>query len=364
MAPNYLKPLEKEGMRTFFRIASATALLLTSLSLFADQITLQNGDRLSGTILKSDGKTLVLKTEYAGEVTVKWPAIAQISSAEPLHVGLKNGRVLAGPVTTSGGNLEVQPPSKPPVTVARDTVTFIRGEKEEAAYEGSLHPGLLHDWDASADVSFAVTRGNSETKNLALAFTANRKTLHDQLSAYANSVFATNDAAGAVPSTTADATQGGARYDRNFDRSLFGFGGADFQTDTLQSLDLRSVFSGGLGFHAIKSDRTILDLLGGANYTREDYSTLQRNLIALTVGEEFTKKLGASTVLTQKLYAYPDLNEAGQYRATFNFGTVTKLNKWLGWQNAFGDIYVTNPPLGKKQNDILLTTGLNISFKH
>jgi hypothetical protein len=38
------------------------------------------------------------------------------------------------------------------------------------------------------------------------------------------------------------------------------------------------------------------------------------------------------------------LNDTGEYRATFNFGTVTKINKWLGWQNAFGDIYVTNPP--------------------
>jgi putative salt-induced outer membrane protein YdiY len=354
--------LGEERMPTLTRITAIAVLLLISTSLFADQITMKGGDRLSGTIVKSDGKTLVIKTDYAGDVTVNWPAIEQITSVKPLHVGLKTGQTIAGPVTTSNGNLEVQLPNQPPVTVARDAVTFIRGEEEEAAYEKSLHPGLLHGWVAGANVSFAVTRGNSETKNLALAFTATRKTLHDQLSAYANSVFATNDAVGAVPSTTADAVQGGARYDRNFDARLFTFGGADFQSDALQSLDLRSVFSSGIGFHAIKSDRTTLDLLAGANYTRENYTTLHRNLIALTVGEELTKMLGASTVVTQKLYAYPDLNEAGQYRATFNFGTVTKLNKWLGWQNAFGDIYVTNPPEGKKQNDILLTTGLNISF--
>ena len=45
-----------------------------------------------------------------------------------------------------------------------------------------------------------------------------------------------------------------------------------FQTDALQTLDLRSVFGGGLGLHAIKNDRTTLDLLGGINYTREKYS--------------------------------------------------------------------------------------------
>jgi hypothetical protein len=102
--------------------------------------------------------------------------------------------------------------------------------------------------------------------------------------------------------------------------------------------------------------------LSGPNYTRESYSTIQRNLVALTLGEEFMKKIGAGTVLTQKLYAYPDINEAGQYRTTFNFATVTKLSKWLGWQNSFADTYVTNPPPGARQNDIILTTGLNIAF--
>jgi len=69
-------------------------------------------------------------------------------------------------------------------------------------------------------------------------------------------------------------------------------------------------------------------------------------------------------VITEKLYVYPDLNQTGEYRAAFNLGTVTKLSKWLGWQNAFGDIYVTNPPAGKQRNDLQLTTGLNVAFKH
>jgi len=34
----------------------------------------------------------------------------------------------------------------------------------------------------------------------------------------------------------------------------------------------------------------------------------------------------------------------------------------LGWQLTFSDIYVTNPPLGKKQNDVIFTTGLNVTL--
>ncbi len=50
--------------------------------LFADQIVLKNGDRLTGTIEKSDDKTLMIKTEFAGEVTVQWPAVQEITSSQ------------------------------------------------------------------------------------------------------------------------------------------------------------------------------------------------------------------------------------------------------------------------------------------
>jgi len=346
------------------KVVSLAAFLFCTQFLLADQITLSNGDRLTGTITKADGKALVIKTEFAGDVTVQWAAVSEINSAQPLHVALKSGQTLVGAVKTTDGNLAVAPANAQPVAVTKDAVLSLRSESEEIAHEKSLHPGLMQGWAGGANVGFALTGGNSETENLAIAFTADRKTTKDHIGLYENSVFAKDNAPGSTPSTTAQATQGGARYDRNFAPRLFGFGAADFQTDALQSLDLRSVFGGGLGWHAIMNDRTTLDFLGGANYTRENYSTLQRNIIAITAGEELMHKLGKSTVIVQKLYAYPDLNEAGEYRAAFNFGTVTKLSKWLGWQNAFGDIYVTNPPVGKKTNDLQLTTGLNISFRH
>jgi hypothetical protein len=49
---------------------------------------------------------------------------------------------------------------------------------------------------------------------------------------------------------------------------------------------------------------------------------------------------------------------------TVGLGSVTKISKWLGWQNQFSDIYVTNPPTGTKNNDVIFTTGLNIAFNH
>ena len=338
---------------------------LCPAALFADQIVLKNGDRLTGTIEQSDDKTLLIKTEFTGEVTVQWTAIQEITSTQVLHMTLSDGKTVAGTVTTSDGNLAIVTANAGTVTQPLGSVSKVFGEAQQAAYEKSLHPGLLEGWKGGANVGFALTRGNSETTNLAIAFLADRKTRNDHLGLYANSVYATNDAPGATPSTTANSVQGGIRYDHDFARRLFGYVSADFQTDALQTLDLRSVFGGGLGVHAIENERTTLDLLGGINYTREQYTFLPiRSFAAASIGEELSHKVGMNTVVTQKLYFFPNLNDTGEYRATFNLGTVTKINKWLGWQNAFGDIYVTNPPAGAKQNDIVLTTGLSFSFTH
>ncbi len=345
---------------------------LSSSLMFADQIVLKNGDRLTGTVVKSDGKILVLHTEFAGDVTLKYEAITQITTDEQLHVGLKNGQTVVGPMTTSDGKIKVAIKSGGTVEAPKEDVAIIRNDAEQTAYDKSLHPGLLHGWNGGANVGFALARGNNQTENLALAFNAVHPTLNDKITMYASTVYAKNNAPGASPSTVADLVQGGIRYDRNLIPRLFAFVGGDFMSDALQALNLRSVVTVGLGFHAIKSDKTTLDLLGGINYTRESYATtisgtvitpaFTRKFAALTLGEDFSHKVGASTVVVQKLYFYPDLSNTGQYRGTFDLGTVTKISKWLGWQNQFGDIYVTNPPAGKKQNDVVFTTGLNIAF--
>ena len=361
------------------KFQSLTLLILLAISAasFADQVTLKNGDRLTGTVVKSDGKTLVVHTDAAGDVTLQFDAIQGIKADEDLHVTLKDGKTVVGPVTTTDSKLEVATKTAGTVEAAKDDVTLIRNDTEQLAYDKSLHPGLMHGWNGGANVGFSVARGNSQTENLALAFNAVHPTLNDKITLYETSIDTKNDLAS--PSTVANLNTGGLRYDRNLNPRLFVFAAGDFMSNALQFLDLRQVYSGGFGFHAIKSDNTILDLLGGLNYTHETYSNgtpipgtspiaftsygKTNRFIALTLGEELNHKVGKSTLITQNLYFFPDLQQS-EYRATFNFGTVTKISKVFGWQNQFSDIYVTNPPAGAKKNDVLFTTGLNISFTH
>ena len=66
------------------QVLALIVIFLCPAALFADQIVLKNGDRLTGTIEKSDDKTLIIKTEFAGEVTVEWPAVQEITSTQAL----------------------------------------------------------------------------------------------------------------------------------------------------------------------------------------------------------------------------------------------------------------------------------------
>ena len=357
------------------KVCALLVFVALSSTVFADQITLKNGDRLTGTIVKSDGKTLVLHTDVAGDVTLQYDNIDTIKSETVLHVSLKGGKTAIGPVTTTDGKLVIATKTAGTVEAAKEEVTSIR---DEQSYERSEHPGLMHGWNGGVDVGFSVARGNAETENLALAFNAIHPTLHDKITLYASSINTKNDLA--TPSDVASLQQGGIRYDRDLRPRLFVFAGADFMANALQFLDLRGVYTGGFGFHVVKSEKTILNILGGVNYTHETYSNgplvigsvppvyasygKTNKFAALTLGEELTHKLGKGTVLTESSYFYPDLQDTSQYRWTLTAGTVTKISKWLGWQNQFGDIYVTNPPFTAKKNDVVFTTGLNIAFTH
>src|SRR6266851_156236 len=127
-------------------------LVLAHIAL-ADQVTLKNGDRLSGSILKNDGKILTLKSEFAGQVTIPWEAVTAVSAPGPLYIGLKDGQTVVGAVTTPAGNekLEIATKQGAAVTTDRESVQFMRSSDEQAAYERLEHPRLSDLWTGFAD---------------------------------------------------------------------------------------------------------------------------------------------------------------------------------------------------------------------
>ena len=238
-------------------------MVVVAPSVFADQVTLKNGDRLTGSIITSDPKTLVLKTDYAGAVTIKWDFVQQVESSQPLYVGTKAGQVIVGPVTTSDDKLAVATKEAGSVTVAKADVTSLRNadeqKKAEATIERLEHPRLSDLWGGSLDTGLGLVRGNSESSNFTFGLNAVRATTRDKIIYYTTSAFNRSTING-VTATTAQTVAGGVRYDLNLSEKSFAFGTVDLFNDRFQDLDLRTVLGAGGGLHAIKNAHTSLDL--------------------------------------------------------------------------------------------------------
>lgn len=366
--------------RSLFCLAAA---LLLAGAVRADQVMLKNGDRLSGKIQSGDGKTLVLKSEFAGDVSIRWDAVSSIESTDNINLTLKDGTHLTGKVTTQDGKFVVAgAPAGAPSTTPKDAIVAVRNDAEQHKYdmetERMAHPKFYYFWSGFFDTGLALTRGNSETVNFTMSTKGVRETPRDKITVYGDYIFANNNSV--PPSvTTANALGAGMRVDFNIRPRLFVFATTDFQTNELQHLDLRSVFGGGFGYHVIKTPATTLDAFGGITYDHDSFSSYQvvnptpppafnvvpsasKTSAEALIGEEFDRKLSSRSALTERFSFFANLSHTGDYRFQLDSNIATTVKSWLSWQVTLSDRYISYPPFTLKANDLLLSTGLRVTW--
>jgi small nuclear ribonucleoprotein (snRNP)-like protein len=340
--------------------AICLAVLLGNV-VWADQVVMKNGDRVTGSIIKKSGNDLTIKTDKFGVVTTTWDQVESVTSDKPVNLVLQDGRTVQGTLATVDAKVEVAAKDTK-VTVTPAEIVAIRDAAEQQAYERRLHPGWGELWAGAGTVGFAGTSGNAETLTFTTGVAAARVTNTDRTSLYFNIIKASALINGKNAST-AQAVRGGLAYDHNVSARLFVNVFNDYEYDRFQDLDLRFVLGGGLGFHAVKKERGRLDLLGGADFNRSSFSTpLTRKSAELYWGDEYSLKLKGATSLVQSFRMFNDLSNTGDYRMNFDVGASTKLSKWLIWNVSLSDRYLNNPAPGRKTNDLLYTTGLGITF--
>lgn len=212
------------------------------------------------------------------------------------------------------------------------------------------------------DAGLSTTKGNSDTLSFALGGKAVRAAPSDKITVYANSIFAKSSPTG-TSVTTAHAISGGIRGDLNLKPRLFVFGFTDFEFDQFQKLDLRNVVGGGIGYHVVKTQHTIFDVFGGGAYDQAFYSTgVSLRSGEAVVGEELSYQISSRSSFSERLQFFPNVSITGQYRTTFDSTVTTRISNWLNWQASFVDRYVSNPIPGIKKNDLLLTTGIRLTY--
>jgi Protein of unknown function, DUF481 len=343
-----------------FRIFTAVSLLVAPV-FAADQVVLKNGDILTGTVLKKDGATLTLKSEFLGEVHMPWSAVKSLKSDQTLTVTLPEGETAVGTVQTSGEQLQVITPG-PPRSAPMEAVLTLRNPAEQRTWEHLEHPRLYESWAGFFDIGLALARGNARTDTLTTNVNATRVTHHDKLVMTFNQIYGSARADG-VTATIASAVRGGWSYNRNLSPRLFVSTLNDYEHDGFQNLDLRFVAGLGFGVNVVKRERMNLSFTGGGDYSRENFiDHVHRNSAEVNFGDDVMYKFAKASSVTQSFRIFPNVTDTGDYRANFDLGGVTAINKWLAWHVTASDRYLSNPVLGRQRNDLVLSTGFRVSF--
>jgi putative salt-induced outer membrane protein YdiY len=354
-----------------------------SAAAFGDEIRVNNGDRITGKVTKVTSKNIIINTEYAGNISVSLASIEGISSDVVFHFELKDSSVVSGKITgiPKGSNavtIENADEGEKQIEIAK--ISAVRSSSEQEAYIRRTAPKSKWTdlWNGNMNLGFTLTSGNTKTRTLATGANLARETQKDKATMYANYARSTSISS-LFGVTKKDVIRGGWRYQYNIPKGFYVFAFTDFEHNNNQFLDLRIAPGQGFGYYLIKNKFVELEAFGGASMSYEDFfcksgdlingnercsfaDKIIRNSAEGLVGESLVLKFSDKVNFNKRLQLFSNISQGGEYRGSLDSSINVKLMRWLTWNITASDRYMSNPPIGSKNNDLLLTTGFGVSF--
>lgn len=313
---------------------------------FASEVTLKNGDRVSGKIVEETDEAVIIETEYAGKITIARKHIDKIADAA----------IAQKPEPSPSTETQAAKPKQ-----AAPHVKSFSAPKPPARLLGGRFMGLMVGWEGNANIGFSYTSGNSNYTTMTTGLRAVKMGGRDNFTVYARSLWNSNRGGGRMV-TTQNAFWGGARYDRNIDRKNFGFVSYDFERDRPKQLNFRSVAGGGLGRHTIKNETTEMDLLVGGAWNRTwqtgNNTDTPEALAGMTVKHRLHEKLKFQNSITY----FQNVTDRAEYRVIFDSTVSVDVTKRIGMFISIGNRFNNDPFGTSRKNDFLFTTGMKWNF--
>lgn len=238
----------------------AVAGWLASSSALGDTVSLANGDRLSGTVVRLEADVLWLETPYAGKLKLPWEDVSRIETDAPVRVRLDDGTALDGRLLADDdGQLRVR--------IGSLAETAPLALERVAAINPPRRPDrTVLSGRASVGGSFASGNTDAETLHLDGELVARnpsqRVTVDGEL----------NEAAQDGVDTASNARIG-LKVDYFLKDRAYVYASTRFDHDGQADLDLRSTLGVGAGRQFVERDDLKFALEGGLSLVNEDYGS-------------------------------------------------------------------------------------------
>ena len=204
---------------------------------------------------------------------------------------------------------------------------------------------------------FALTGGNTDTKNFNLTFNLVRDP--KMKSVFKVDALYLRGSQNDVLNLHRSALK--LRYEYSLTSRVFLFGEFGYLKDEFKDIQYLLAPIGGIGYKLINTDRTLLSVSGGAGgfFEKNSFVPVKKSG-SLNAGEEFSHKLTPTTTLTQSISTLWKTNDFGDSLTNFRAGVTTTLYQNLELKVEFLDSYKTKPPNPtiKKNDTAFLTTFL------
>jgi putative salt-induced outer membrane protein YdiY len=322
-------------------------LLLYTDGAFADKVILENGDTLTGTVVKVvDGK-LTLKTDYSGLIEIQVSKIRKIFTDHPAEVHLTSGEVLKGKIETKED---------------RQIIVEKSAERETTSVDfqkvASVNPPPPKKWSGSINVGGNIQTGNTDRKGIIVDALAVRKTETDRLRFRYLFNYAEEDG-----NLTARNQYGEINYNYLFTKKFYGYAAVELLNDKFKDYRLRTIVGPGVGYLVWDDPLKFLSFEAGLAYQNNDfYQGEDKGFLTARLGGEFRYRIFDFLAFSERLLFYPSLGEGGQYILRNEAALTAPLGS--GWALRLANIidYDSNPPPGVDKTDVQYLLSLQFSF--
>jgi putative salt-induced outer membrane protein YdiY len=215
-------------------------------------------------------------------------------------------------------------------------------------------------WTGSAGAGLALTAGNSDTSTVNAAYELKRDTGGDLLFK-STGLLVWGKAEGVL---TSDRLAIDGRVERKLNSATSLFAATQYLRDSFKSIDYLVSPTIGLSRILLKDDRTELGVDAGVGVVWEQNPGLELQTDgAVTAGQQFSRKLTATTELKEKAAALWKMDDFGDALYTFGIGVAATVTAATQLKVEFLDTYKAKPPLPEvKKNDIAVLVSFVYKF--
>jgi hypothetical protein len=316
-----------------------------------DVVTLRNGDRVTGEIVRLDRGRLEFKTDDAGTLYIEWDKVVALQALRTYEVGLSDGRLFFGSLRPGDPRQLVVATAGGPLPLAMWDVTTI----------APIGRSFWKKLDGSVDLGYSYTR-SSEISQLNLnVLTVYRKPRFEARLTLSGTLTKSGD-----DDERDDRGALQASYARYRGKRWFVAGGAGLESNESLGLRLRTQLAFSVGPRLVNTNRGQLTLGAGLAVNQErgvDYDPTYNVEGILTWRASYYRYDSPKTNFDFGLQYFPSFSNLGRHRLQLD--TSVKQDIWKDVFVALNvfDSYDSRPPsIAFNTNDVGVVLSFGVTF--